>query len=495
MSSSDAIAGAPPEFKKGGMAHLPQSFAALLAAAHASRRPAIAVSGGADSMALALLTRTWCAPDGEPLALIVDHALRKTSAEEARLTSARLHAMGIPARILTLRHLAAGPGLAARAREARYAALFAAMADAGRVDLLLGHHIADQAETILMRRLSHSGPAGLSGMAPILETSGARLLRPLLHVAPGTLRAILRANAIGWIEDPSNRNPAALRSRLRTGLNDPNGNGPEIRELAAQAARAAAERAAMDRAAAAELATRAAIFPEGYAILAPGPLSVAALGALIRAITGAPYPPSTHALDRLAASPRPCVLGGVRFMHAGRLGPGWLLVREEAAMAPTIPGVPGALWDRRFRVIQNIGVAQSFGRAQGFEVTNGYGVTPAAGWALGLEQAKAGYKPEYGTEDSPDHALQGGCDHPSDCTTPDPPAMIGALGVDAAALRRHTHLPAAILRTVPALRVHGTLVAVPHLGYRASVGPYGGSVGVEVAFAPATPAAGAPFGS
>jgi tRNA(Ile)-lysidine synthase len=398
-------------------------FFANLTAWHASRRPAVAVSGGADSLCLALLARHW----GDPLALIVDHCLRPESAAEAALTATRLEALGLPARILTLTGLAPGPALAARARAARYQALFAATREAGRVDLLLGHHRRDQAETVLLRQLSHSGAAGLAGMAGVTETRDIRLLRPLLGAPPGALRALLREAGLDWVEDPSNLDVTATRPRLRMQLNDPAGDGPSVRALAAAAASCAASRAAADRRVAAELAHRAAIYPEGYAILTPGPLSPAALGALIRCLTGAPYVPAAASLARLAAAPRPAVLAGLRLLPAGRRGEGWLLVREEVAMAAAIPAQPGALWDRRFLV----------------------------------------------------------------SATEGEPGTIGALGADAAALRKHSPLPAAVLRTLPALRVNGVLVAVPQMGYALSSGP----ARMAVSFAPTTPASGAPFGA
>jgi tRNA(Ile)-lysidine synthase len=409
----------------GGHATPPPTFPffATLTACHASRRPAIAVSGGADSLCLALLARHW----GDPLALIVDHGLRPESAAEAALTAHRLGALGVPARILRLTGLTRGPALAARARAARYQALIAATREAGRIDLLLGHHQRDQAETVLLRQLGRSGTAGLSGMAAVTETRDIRLIRPLLGTPPGTLRALLADAGIGWIEDPSNVDPAATRARLRLQLNDPAGDGAAVQALVATAACHAHARAATDRSVAAELARRAAIHPEGYALLTPGALSAAALGALIRCLTGAPYFARATSLAALAAAPRPAVLAGVRLLPAGRLGEGWLLVREEAAMAAAITARPGALWDGRFLV----------------------------------------------------------------SATEGEPGTIGALGADAARLRTHASLPAAVLRTLPALRVNGALVAVPQIGYHLGRG----SARMAVSFAPATPASGAPFGA
>ena len=100
-------------------------------------------------MALAVLVRAWVrAVGGSVLALIVDHGLRDEFGAEAGEAAARLHALGIEARILSVNGLTRGPGLANRARSMRFAAVTAACADTGILHLLLGHHAADQAETV-----------------------------------------------------------------------------------------------------------------------------------------------------------------------------------------------------------------------------------------------------------------------------------------------------------------------------------------------------------
>lgn len=303
-----------------------------------SRRVAVAVSGGADSLALALLARDW----GDPQALIVDHGLRAGSAAEAEGARAALQSRGIAARILRLDGLSPGSGLPARARGARYAALSAACRAAGLVDLLLGHHAGDQAETVLMRQRRGSRPAGLAGMAAVTEADDIRLLRPLLAFDPARLRATVAAAGLVPAEDPTNTDVRYTRARLRQEIGA--GRGP----LLALAAASGTARTASDHAVAAELAARAAIFPEGFAVVSPGPIGEAALAALLRRIGGRPYPVS--GIAGLAAALRPATVAGVRIMPAGRLGPGWLLVRERAA--PPIAAVPGAVWDGRYRVVQ-----------------------------------------------------------------------------------------------------------------------------------------------
>jgi tRNA(Ile)-lysidine synthase len=167
----------------------------------ADRAIAVAVSGGADSLCLAVLAARW----GKPFALVVDHGLRQDSAAEADLTTSRLAAIGIPSRKLPLRGLAPGPGLAARARAARYAALTEAAKASGHIDILLRHQ-------------AGSGQAGLAGMAAIAFSSQSRLVRPLLGLPPARLRATLRAAGLAWVDDPSNTDPSSARARVREAL-------------------------------------------------------------------------------------------------------------------------------------------------------------------------------------------------------------------------------------------------------------------------------------
>ena len=315
----------------------------------------------------------------------------------------RLHQRDIPARLLRLTELSPGSALAERARIARYEALRTACVADGRLHLLLGHHAADQAETVLIRRQGGSGPSGLAAMPALTELRDLRLLRPLLAVPRGRLRDHLHAAGVSWVEDPSNRDLHALRPRLRAMLADPDGTAAATRTLVEAAQAAGLQRSTRETRSAAVLARRAAIYPQGFVRLSPGPIEPEALSALIQAVSGAAYPPPSDRVAALAAAPRAATLAGVRIMPAGRFGPGWLLLREAAAVAPPIRAVPGVVWDDRFRLAAD--------------------------------------------------------------AMPPVEASLGALGPDAARLRHCSPLPAAVLQTLPALRHRNLLVAVPHLAY------------------------------
>ncbi len=298
----------------------------------AHRPIAVAVSGGADSLALAFLIRNWS--PFSPLALVVDHRLRASSAGEAAVTRATLARLGVPSRLLLL-DLPAGPRLQERARRARHAALADACAQAGLLDLALGHQGADQTETVRMRARAGSGPDGLAGMARISERNHLRLLRPLLGMSPPRLRATLRLAGLPWVEDPSNRDPRFERARLRA---DP---GPTPCTPASTRERDAAW-----------LARHVTLHEAGFAILPPGPVPSSALSRLLQTLSGHEHPPGRAETERLAQDPHPATLHGVRLLAAGRLGKGLIACREPAAMARPVLATPGAIWDNRFRLGQ-----------------------------------------------------------------------------------------------------------------------------------------------
>ena len=373
------------------------------------RRVVVGVSGGADSMALAWLLSRW----GRPLACIVDHGLRPESGAEAALTASRLGRLGIPARVLGA-CVPPGPGLAARARQQRYALLLDACEQAGCGDLLVAHHARDQAETVRMRQGVGSGAAGLAGMAAVSYLRQARLLRPLLSVPPDRLRQTLAAAGVAWVEDPSNADRRTLRARLRAEM-----DSNQVEACLHTSKMLGTERRLAEAGVAEELAG-VAFHPEGYAIASAG-LSAPALSSLVWCLSGQKYPPPPRAVN---AGLQPRTLHGVVIQPAGRLGPGWLLTREAAAAAAAAPATAGVRWDGRFSLASS-----------------------AAG------------------------------------------AMIGALGNDAARLRRWSHLPSVILRGLPAIRVGGDLAAVPHLAFPDPAI----CLTFPIRFDPAHPAAGASF--
>jgi tRNA(Ile)-lysidine synthase len=172
----------------------------------------VAVSGGADSVALlhalvSLGQRTGAAH--------VHHGLRGDEAD-ADLESVASHAraLGVPFHAARVDAAARdGRSPEARARELRYAALEGLRADFGYACAATAHTLDDQAETVLLRAIRGTGPAGLAAIAP--RSSDGRVLRPLLEVRGEVLRRYLRSREIPWREDSSNRDLRVPRNRLR----------------------------------------------------------------------------------------------------------------------------------------------------------------------------------------------------------------------------------------------------------------------------------------
>jgi tRNA(Ile)-lysidine synthase len=309
----------------------------------------VGVSGGPHSLALALLAQGWVRQRGGRLvALVVDHGLRPGSAAEAAWTDGTLRRFGIEAQVIAL-GLATGAAVQERARAARLQAMLARCAALGVPWLLLGQHRGDQAETVLFRALRGSGGAGLAGIPPLRAAAAAMLLRPLLQMPPVRLEALLKANGVVPLRDPSNLDPRFMRVRLRQGLADPDGQGCGVAALAAAGQAFARRRAHRDEAVAARLAAAARVAPEGWARLDAAALgddavAAAALAALLRLISGAEYAPAALPVAALLRRGQG-TLHGVQWQ-------GGMLCREAAACAPPLPARPGCRWDSRWRVVR-----------------------------------------------------------------------------------------------------------------------------------------------
>lgn len=219
--------------------------AELFAGLDQARGLLLAVSGGPDSTALLALADRWRRGRAVPVAVAtVDHGLRPDSAAEAKAVAAGCAARGLRHAILTWTGGKPATGLPAAARAARYAMLAAHARAIGADTIVTAHHADDQAETVLMRLLRGSGPAGLAGMAPISPAPGApdlKLARPLLACPKADLVELCRAENLPFFEDPTNADEAYRRPQLRrlVAILAREGFGrDELIRLAARAARA-----------------------------------------------------------------------------------------------------------------------------------------------------------------------------------------------------------------------------------------------------------------
>lgn len=186
----------------------------LAGAGFAPAQPiALAVSGGADSLALLYL---GAAAFGDRAhVLTVDHGLRPEAAAECAMVVQLATSLGLPASVVRL-SLDAGGNLQARARTARYQQLGVYCRALGLGWLLTAHHQDDQAETLLLRLVRGSGLSGLAGIGADTELAGTRVLRPLLGRKRAELAAIV--TAAGWTaaQDPSNADPRFDRTKARS---------------------------------------------------------------------------------------------------------------------------------------------------------------------------------------------------------------------------------------------------------------------------------------
>lgn len=256
---------------------------------------AVAVSGGRDSLSLALLAHEWAAGQGgRAVALIVDHGLRKEAADEARTTARLLERQGIDSVVLRWTGDKPRTGLQEAARDARYRLLREACRERGILHLLVAHHADDQAETIAMRAARASGPDGLAGMAALVEWPEVRLLRPLLSVRRARLTATLAARGIAWIDDPSNIDPRFERARLRlAGVSDIAAPEEDLRRAGREVAAAEAGVTLVE----ARDDGGLALDPEALEQLPPA-LRRQLLSRFVQSLGGGGHPPRRERLDR-----------------------------------------------------------------------------------------------------------------------------------------------------------------------------------------------------
>ncbi|MCW3796399.1 tRNA lysidine(34) synthetase TilS [Sphingomonas sp. BN140010] len=195
----------------------------------------VAVSGGPDSLALLLLAAA--ALPRRVLAATVDHRLRPESAAEAGFVADVCATLGVPHDILALEWEVPSANRQASAREARYARLEQWAEERSVRWLATGHHLDDQAETVLMRLHRGTGVDGLAGIQaarPMSSNAEVSLVRPLLGWRKCDLKAVVERASLTPVNDPSNADPAHDRTRARAFL-DASPDWPDRRRLAATA--------------------------------------------------------------------------------------------------------------------------------------------------------------------------------------------------------------------------------------------------------------------
>lgn len=210
-----------------------------------SRPVAVALSGGADSVALLMAGRAvW---PGCVVALHVNHGLQAAASQFEVLCKLLCEAQQVPllsASVLVPREV--GTSLEAEARRARYAALAQSATAFHAQAVLLGQHADDQAETVLLALTRGAGMPGLAGMGERSVKHGVLFGRPFLALRAGMLRRWVQQLGVAFVDDPSNLDQRHTRNRIRHSiLPGVLQSFPSVVDTLARTARHAAEAAGL----------------------------------------------------------------------------------------------------------------------------------------------------------------------------------------------------------------------------------------------------------
>ena len=181
-------------------------------------RVAVALSGGADSVALLFVLRDISAAEGFEVAgaAHLNHQLRGADADDdeqfCRGLASRL-GMPIDIERVDAAQVArdAGTSIENAAHVARHAFFERAAMRLGATAMAVAHTRDDQAETFLLRLLRGAGPRGLGGMHP----RAGLVVRPFLESSRFEVRDFLRDRQIAFREDASNADVEIPRNRIR----------------------------------------------------------------------------------------------------------------------------------------------------------------------------------------------------------------------------------------------------------------------------------------
>ncbi len=284
----------------------------------------LAISGGPDSTALMLLMARWRKAHRrgpELIAVTVDHGLRKESKREAIDVARLARKLGIKHRTLRWTGRKPKTGLPQAARAARYGLLAEAARKAKATHVLTAHTLDDQAETVMIRMMRGSGIAGLKAMQRISvmpgrhevanpdsiitdgrygfrarghkatpRNDGVILVRPLLDIPKARLVATLEAEQIPFADDPTNRDAAFTRARLRGLMPRLANEGLDARRLSLLARRLKRADAAIEAAVEEAMAELTVSFRSGFSLGAeryfqlPAEIGLRLLGRAINAV-------------------------------------------------------------------------------------------------------------------------------------------------------------------------------------------------------------------
>jgi len=308
------------------------------------RPVAVALSGGGDSLALALMAAEWARAHDRPLlVLTVDHQLREQSLAWTDQCEATANRLGADFRRLPWAGAKPTTGLPAAARQARHRLLAVAAREAGAKVILMGHTGSDLAESAQMRAEGSSTPdPRLWSPSPVWpQGREIFLLRPLLGLGRSDLRTWLAGRGETWIEDPANSDLRYARVRARLAEPEAVGQASEPAEVAALLAATTGDEAGV-------LTLPRAALREAHLLAQARYLSAACLCA-----AGTHRPPRPDRVEALrarlcGAAPVLATLAGARIEADGR---DIRILREIGELARQGPArLEDGVWDGRFEI-------------------------------------------------------------------------------------------------------------------------------------------------
>ena len=324
----------------------------------------LAVSGGPDSMAMAVAFKQWHIEKSikTPLrALVVDHGIRAESASEAELAKSQLEKLGINTKISKIKTSPPKGGIQAWARKERYQLL---LKEAGERDAIIvtAHHASDQAETIAMRLYKQSGLFGLAGIAKMSSYKGVGLARPFIEIDKETLRDCLKGSDIEPASDPSNEDNRFERIRWRNMLPLFETEGISSPSLLKLGRVAGILKQTMQKSIAAHMAERIKLSPLGFVsfereVFARMPTLAGEmlLNSIIRYMGASHLSPKKAAISRLRESllqGKVRTLGGCEWRHTQEKSQ-ILVIREAERLPSPISFAKGEKWllfDNRWHI-------------------------------------------------------------------------------------------------------------------------------------------------
>ena len=323
---------------------------------------AVAVSGGADSMALCLLLHDWSKLYSQKImALVVDHGLRQETRKEIQKIVKWLSTIEVSYEILYWKDKKPSTGIQSAARSARYGLMLQWCHNNNFKTLVTGHHLEDQVETFLLRVEGGSGLDGLSSMSSISDRAGISLVRPLLGVPKIFLREYLNSKRQTWIEDPSNQSLAFRRTAIRGMLTNLKDKGISASRINAVINNLDLIRCHLSSVTQVFFERAVRILPEAFCIVdlsalksLPKPIMVRVLIKIILVFNNKIYPPRRRSIKHLIENIRSLkirnfTLGGCYFVFRG---PNLFVCRDPRSISTQkVFSGDKFIWDSVFNIV------------------------------------------------------------------------------------------------------------------------------------------------